>query len=211
MQRFMITVLVTLVFAAAGRAQDDMQKKVDALGTTLGAAVGKERSVAGGGRVREFEKGAIFWSRKTGARFVGSGALEKYKELGGERGALGYPVSDERASKDGVRQTFEHGFITVGGGGAVSVAVLPDVTLAEDSLTVANASPVTLSLDDTGFLVFREQTGPDVTVSCSCTQPPSDTSQRLGFCTVTISRSGKTARCRSFDCKGSCAFETSDK
>lgn len=208
MQRFLITILITIVLAPAALAQDDMQKKVTALGSTLGAAVGQERRVDGGGRVREFEKGAIFWSRKTGARFVGSGALEKYKELGAEGGQLGYPVSDERMADGNLRQTFEHGFITTTAAGTVEASVLSGVTFTTDSLTVATASPIMLELDNTGFLVFRETTGPDVTLSCSCTPTPSPDSQRLGFCTVVISRKGKNATCRSSTCSGSCAFET---
>ncbi len=212
MKRFFNTVLVTLVFfTSAAHAQDDMQKKVSSLGTTLGATVGQERRTANGGRVREFEKGAIFWTKNTGARFVGSGVLEKYRELGAESGALGFPVGDERLTDGGLRQTFEHGFLRITGGGDVAAEILPGVTLTADSLMISGPSPIILGMDNDGFLNVREQTGPDITLTCSCEQPPSTSSQRLGFCTVSISRSGKSARCRSADCKGSCSFETTAK
>ena len=192
-------------------AQDDMQKKADTLGTTLGASVGGERSVAGG-RVREFERGAIFWSRKTGARFVGSGALEKYNELGGASGSLGFPVSDERASTDSLQQTFEHGLITIAGSGEPTVTLLPGVTFTEDSLTIIDRDLITFSLDGTGTAVLLDpQTGPDLALSCSCTQPPSDTSQRLGLCNLKISKNRTKATCSNYDCKGSCGFETTDR
>lgn len=211
MKRFLTTVLVTLVLSLAAHAQDDMQKKVNSLGTTLGATVGQERRTANGGRVREFEKGAIFWTKKTGARFVGSGVLEKYKELGAESGALGFPVGDERLTDGGLRQTFEHGFLRTTGGGDVTADILEGVTLTADSLMLSGGSPIVLGLDNDGLLIFREQTGPDITLTCSCEQPPSPTSQRLGFCTVSISKDGRNARCRNSDCKGSCAFESTSK
>lgn len=217
MKRSFITVLVTLVFTSITYAQDAMQKRVDSLGSTLGAAVGQERRVSGGGRVREFEKGAIFWTRKTGARFVGGSALEKYKELGGESGALGYPVGDESATKDGLRQTFEHGFITTSRTGDVEATILPGATLTESALTVATASPVVLSVDlDDGFLVFRTEKGPPVLLSCACEQrqpDPGSGSQRAGICAVEIKDKGQGASCKPLDnsCGGPCEFEVVSK
>lgn len=204
-----LPVLALSILTIGVQAQDDLQKKANALGTTLGASVGGERSVAGG-RVREFERGAIFWSRKTGARFVGSGALAKYNELGGASGSLGFPVSDERASGESLSQTFEHGFITIAESGEPVATIVPGVTFTEDSLTVISPNLITLAplLGSESDLVLAQQTGPDVTVSCSCAQSPSNTSQRLGLCTVKISKSRKTATCTSFSCNGSCGFSS---
>lgn len=211
MKRVLLTLLITLVLTPLAYGKDEMKAKADSLRGTAGAAAGKERSTVRGGRVQEFEKGAIYWSSRTGARFVKSDALAKYKSLGAETGKLGYPVSDERpAPNGGMRQTFEHGFLRTAAAGDLTADILPDVTLTADTLTISPTSSVLLGIDD-GFLNIRDMSGPDIQLSCSCEANPSPTSQRLGICNLTISKSRKTATCRNRDCNGSCAFETSQK
>jgi uncharacterized protein with LGFP repeats len=211
MKRVLLTLLISLALTPLAYGKDEMKAKVDSLRGTVGAAVGAQRSTVRGGRVQEFEKGAIYWSPKTGARFVKSDALAKYKSLGAEKGKLGFPVSDERpVSKGGMRQTFEHGFLRTTAAGDLTADILSGVTLSADTLTISPSSGVLLGIDD-GFLNVRDVSGPDIQLSCSCEANPSPTSQRLGICNLTISKSRKTATCRNRDCNGSCVFETSQK
>ena len=210
MKRILSTMLITLALAPLAYAQDALQAKIKALGSNIGASVGEERQTAGGGRVQEFEKGAIYWSPTTGAHFVNSDALAKYKTLGAETGKLGYPVTDERLIGKVMSQTFEHGFLRMTADGGLEAEILAGVTIAEGSLTVGNSSGVLIGTDD-GFLTVREVNGPDITVSCSCELNPSPTSQRLGICSLSFSKSRKTAFCKNKDCNGSCAFESTQK
>jgi len=209
MKRVLFTLLITLVLTPLAFG-DGMKTKVDSLRPTLGTAVGKERSAARGGRVQEFEKGAIYWSPKTGAHLVKSDVLTKYKSLGAEKGKLGYPVGDERSNKKGMRQTFEHGFLRTTGGGDLTADILGTATLTEGTVTLGPSSGVLMGIDD-GTLTIRETSGPDIVLSCSCEQNPQPFSQRLGICTLTISKSRKTATCRTKDCNGTCGFESTSK
>jgi uncharacterized protein with LGFP repeats len=43
----------------------------------------------------------VAWSARTGAHAVHAGIRERWLSLGGERGALGYPVGDEEPTSDG--------------------------------------------------------------------------------------------------------------
>jgi hypothetical protein len=211
MKRVLLTLLIAVVLTPLAYGKDEMKAKADSLRGTAGAAAGKERSTVRGGRVQEMEKGAIYWSPQTGARFVKSDALAKYKSLGAETGKLGYPVSDERLTPSGgMRQTFEHGFLRTTSTGDLTEDILSGVTLSADTLTLSPSSGVLLGIDD-GFLNVREVSGPEIQLSCSCEANPSPTSQRLGTCNLTLSKSRKTATCRNRDCNGSCAFETSQK
>ena len=210
MKRALISVLVILVLTPAAWAKDDMNAKVKSMGASMGAAVGKERRTANGGRVRDFEKGAIYWSQKTGAHFVANGALEEFRTLGGEGGTLGFPVSDARMIDGNLVQTFEHGFLTTTRTGEVQTTLLPGVSLTESSLTVLTPTAVNLpqlELDPIGFLIFRAQDKVQTTLKCSCLKNADAGSQRLGFCKVIFSDGGKTAECEDTDCEnGSCIF-----
>ncbi len=66
----------------------------------------------GVGRFNVFQGASIYWSPSTGAHEVHGTILDKYKEVGWEAGALGYPTSDEYSVSGGRRSDFEHGFIT---------------------------------------------------------------------------------------------------
>ena len=66
----------------------------------------------GVGRFNVFEGGSIYWSPSTGAHEVHGVIRDKYKEVGWEAGALGYPTSDEYAVTGGRRSDFQHGYIT---------------------------------------------------------------------------------------------------
>jgi uncharacterized protein with LGFP repeats len=49
----------------------------------------------GKGRFSVFQEGAIYWTEETGAHEVHGGIRQRWEFLGGPRGRLGYPVSDE--------------------------------------------------------------------------------------------------------------------
>jgi hypothetical protein len=56
---------------------------------------------------------AIYWSQKTGAHVVQGGILQLWRQLGAEKSALGYPVSDEVNAADATARVshFQHGDI----------------------------------------------------------------------------------------------------
>ncbi|WP_284581614.1 FG-GAP-like repeat-containing protein [Streptomyces sp. 2P-4] len=57
------------------------------------------------------ETGSIFWTRATGAWSVHGGIRSKWLALDAERGALGYPTSDEYDVAGGLREDFQKGYI----------------------------------------------------------------------------------------------------
>ena len=67
----------------------------------------------GVGRFNHFQHGSIYWSPSTGAHEVQGSIQDEYAALGWERSALGYPISDETGTPDGVGRFnhFEHGSI----------------------------------------------------------------------------------------------------
>ena len=68
----------------------------------------------GRGRYNHFEHGSIYWTPETGAHEVHGAIRAKWSQLRWERGALGYPISDESPlswAPTGRRSTFEHGNI----------------------------------------------------------------------------------------------------
>lgn len=180
MRRILITILVILVSVAPVYAQ--------------------ERRGAGGGRVRDSGKDAIFWSRATGEHTVSGAALAKYKGIGAEGGALGYPVGDARSSKDGIRQTFEHGFIMTTPAGEARVRIVAGVTFTENALTLQD-STIRLLENPTvpGALALESEAAPLVNVSCGCVSMTV-----IGTCMVKISNKGKTATCSGKGCN--CQF-----
>ena len=60
-----------------------------------------------------FQGGSIYWSTKSGTRWVTGGIRSKYTALGAERSFLHYPTSDEKATAGGLGryQTFQAGSI----------------------------------------------------------------------------------------------------
>ena len=54
------------------------------------------------GRYNHFQGGSIYWTHETGAYEVHGAIRRKWKSLGWERSFLGYPVSDEMSTPDGV-------------------------------------------------------------------------------------------------------------
>lgn len=67
----------------------------------LGAPISDTFEVAGGAE-RDFQGGAIFYSKQTGAKALYGPVLARYQALGGPNGELGFPVGDEADAGNGV-------------------------------------------------------------------------------------------------------------
>jgi len=84
---------------------DDKAKK------DLAAPTGNQQTNPDGGIYQQFDGGVIIY--KTQAYVVWGKIRDKWNQLGGSQGKLGYPTSDEVDSPDGLKKsTFEHGTIT---------------------------------------------------------------------------------------------------
>ncbi len=66
----------------------------------------------GAGRFNNFQKGMIYWHPNTGVHAVYGEIGKRWKELGGETGSCGFPVSDEYTDLSGSqRSDFQYGSI----------------------------------------------------------------------------------------------------
>lgn len=73
-----------------------------------------DESETTGGRYNQFQRGVILWKKGTPQAFEVHGAIQgRYIGLNSENGFLGYPITDETATPDGVGRFshFEHGSI----------------------------------------------------------------------------------------------------
>jgi uncharacterized protein with LGFP repeats len=74
----------------------------------LGApTTGEARTPDGRGAFTHYQGGSVYWSPATDAREVHGGIRATWARLGWERGALGFPTTDERGTPDG-RGRFNH-------------------------------------------------------------------------------------------------------
>jgi uncharacterized protein with LGFP repeats len=73
------------------------------LGLPVDAGAGNAEmpSEDGHGRCRDFAGGSIYWKPQTGAHEVHGDIRIKWAQLGGTRGFLGFPVTDELGTPDG--------------------------------------------------------------------------------------------------------------
>src|SRR6266571_3716939 len=89
-----------------GESMSDIDVKYSQLGGTggfLGAPVTSENIAPGGiGRYRHYQNGSIYWTPGTGAHEVHGAIRGKWSSLGWERSFLGYPLTDETTTPDGV-------------------------------------------------------------------------------------------------------------
>ena len=86
----------------------------------LGAPKAAQKENPDGGVYQEFDGGVII--HKTKSYVVWGAIRDKWNDLGGSQGELGYPTSDETDTADGSKQsTFEHGTITWKEGGEAVV------------------------------------------------------------------------------------------
>jgi hypothetical protein len=70
-------------------------------GSVLGAPATPERDAARGGRYRRYERGSIYWTSATGARYVLGAIDRRYRDLGGTGGPLRYPRTDPQGAGSG--------------------------------------------------------------------------------------------------------------
>lgn len=79
----------------------------------IGACLSPEYDVAGGGKAQDFANGRAYWHPRTGAQFVWGRIGARYQEVGGPESPLGYPLTSEMATPDGVGRFvhFENGSI----------------------------------------------------------------------------------------------------
>ena len=56
----------------------------------------------GVGRYNHFQHGSIYWSHQTGAHEIHGAIRDRWGAMGWERSVLGYPVTDETGTPDGV-------------------------------------------------------------------------------------------------------------
>lgn len=84
-------------------AIDAKYRALGGCGSLLGAPITEERATPDGvGRYSVFQRGSIYWTAQTGAFEVHGLIRDRWSELGWEAGPLGYPISDEVRTPDGV-------------------------------------------------------------------------------------------------------------
>jgi glucose/arabinose dehydrogenase len=93
--------------SAIFRTYDDLGGR----SSLLGAPRSPEYAVAGG-RARNYTDGRLYWSPGNGVHEVHGPILKKYVAKGHVRSCLGFPTTDVRTIRAGVRSRFEGGTIT---------------------------------------------------------------------------------------------------
>lgn len=88
----------------------------------LGRCTGQEAELDGG-RVQEFANGSIYWTDQTGAWEVYGAIADKYTDLGGPSSAVGWPVSGELPTPNGIGRfnSFQEGNIYFAPAGTFAV------------------------------------------------------------------------------------------
>jgi hypothetical protein len=99
------------VYAVQGPILDKYNSLDEKARKDLGAPTGNQQTNPDGGIYQQFDGGVII--SKTQAYVVWGKIRDKWNQLGGSQGKLGYPTSDEVDTPDGLKKsTFEHGTIT---------------------------------------------------------------------------------------------------
>ena len=90
-------------------AIDDKARQLGWVGAPVDSGAGDAEMDLGDGRgrVRDFEHASIYWTREHGAFEIHGDIRIHYGRKGGHRGFLGYPVTDETGTPDGVGR-FNH-------------------------------------------------------------------------------------------------------
>ncbi len=82
---------------------DEKYRALGGCGSFLGKPITAETITPDSvGRYSVFENGSIYWTPDTGAFEVHGVIRDKWKELGWEAGFVGYPITDETPTPDGV-------------------------------------------------------------------------------------------------------------
>jgi hypothetical protein len=99
------------------RRRDEARAAIDGKHAELAGAPGAPASdvvIAGdGGFMQRYQHGALYWHPASGAHHVYGAIYQKYVELGGPGGGLGYPLTDEKGGAGGAGRynRFQHGSI----------------------------------------------------------------------------------------------------
>ncbi len=88
-------------------------ERYDAAGgpRAVGFPTADESPAANGGATVGLQRGAVYWSRDTGAHVVRGSILTRWRKAGAESGRLGYPTADETAVAAGAVSTFQGGSV----------------------------------------------------------------------------------------------------
>jgi hypothetical protein len=95
-------------------AIDAKYRALGGCGSVLGVPKSEERGTPDNvGRYTVFDRGSIYWTPETGAHEVHGVIRDTWAAVGWEAGPLGYPITDETKTPDGVGRynVFEHGSI----------------------------------------------------------------------------------------------------
>lgn len=99
---------------------EEKYRALGGAGGVLGFPRSDERALGDGvGRVREYQRGVIYWTQRTCAHEVHGPVRDKYASMMNERSILGYPKSDVRTRNDVTTCEFQNGLILVRGGRGV--------------------------------------------------------------------------------------------
>ncbi|MGY1743503.1 MULTISPECIES: hypothetical protein [unclassified Blastococcus] len=113
---------------SGGAAVLDKYDQLKASGVDLGAPISEtDCGLPGGGCWRNYQGGAILWSKATGAHSVRGAILAKYLSMGGTF-ALGYPTNDDTAA------AFGTGFYNDFQGGAIYWSPSTDTHLVRGAI-----------------------------------------------------------------------------
>jgi SpoIID/LytB domain protein len=85
-------------------------RRIGGAKSRIGRPTSSERSAAHNGAVQRFERGRIFWHRRTGANETYGRILRAYLKMGGPKSPLRFPrTSVRRAGPDGTKVLFQRG------------------------------------------------------------------------------------------------------
>jgi hypothetical protein len=85
-----------------GGAIDEKFRSLGGCESFLGGPITEERATPDRiGRYNVFERGSIYWTPSIGAHEVHGAIRDRWRDLGWEIGALGYPITDETTAPDG--------------------------------------------------------------------------------------------------------------
>ena len=96
-----------------GTPTEHIDAKYQEVADRLGAPTGDVSAAGDGGYVRTYQRGLILYRMDTGAHAVYGAIGAKFVQLGREGGLLGYPLTDELGTPDGVGRfnRFQRGMI----------------------------------------------------------------------------------------------------
>nr|WP_216638361.1 LGFP repeat-containing protein [Mycobacterium asiaticum] len=100
-----------LIKALEGGAIYQHWQEIGGMTSALGAPTSPEAEGASGSRFATFAKGAMYWSRETGAQPVGGAIYDAWAAQSYERGPLGLPTSAEIHEPLRITQNFQHGVL----------------------------------------------------------------------------------------------------